>query len=415
MLPLFENSFLYTCVEMMRAGLMPFRSVVKVMEDSLNHPSNVWVRNSFGRSIYALVEVSERLTRSYPKPDWGIFDTVVNGEVVRVEKETVVNKPFCNLIHFKKQESTNQPVLLIVAPLSGHHATLLRGTVQALLPYYDVYTTDWVSACQVPVSYGKFDLDDYIDYVIEFFEYLGYGFHVLAVCQPVVPVAAAIAIMEESGSSLPAAAVLIGGPIDVRCRPTEVDKFAKTRTVDWLENHVITRVPANYPGFTRSVYPGFVQLAGFMSMNMKRHVGEHVKLFEHLLVGDGDSVDTHTKFYDEYLAVLDLTAEFYLQTIKTVFHDYSLPRGVMVSKGRPVSLAYIKKTPILAIEGELDDISGIGQTKAAIELCFNLPENKKHYHLQNGVGHYGLFNGSKFRNHIVPVIREFLSGFEKAS
>lgn len=407
--PVFENSILYTAIEMSRANLSPMRFLIKSASNWTGSPFNPFAYTKASRSFSATYELADRITRHYPKPAFGIESTVLHGQTEEVSEEIIWQKPFCNLLHFKKNGSENQPKLLIVAPMSGHHATLLRGTVIDTLPFFDVYITDWLSARDVPLSVGKFDLDDFINYTIDIMEFLGKDVNVMAVCQPAVPVLAAVAIMSsEHNPATPASMILIGGPIDTRESPTEVNNFAQRRSMNWFESNVITRVPANYPGFMRPVYPGFIQLAGFMAMNMQRHVGEHMKLFTHLVVGDGESAEAHRKFYNEYLAVMDLPAEFYLQTIQTVFKNHALPKGTMVSRGRPIALNSISKTALMVIEGELDDISGVGQTKASLHLCTQIPDAKKHYHLQEKVGHYGLFNGRRFREQIVPAILHFV-------
>jgi len=302
-----------------------------------------------------------------------------------------------------------QPRLLIVAPMSGHYATLLRGTVEAFLPNHDVYITDWVDARMVPLNLGTFDLDDYIDYVVSILHFLGGDTHVIAVCQPSVPVLAAVAAMEAAGdSNVPHSMVLMGGPIDTRVNPTGVNKLAETRGIDWFRRHVITTVPFPHPGFMRNVYPGFLQLHGFVSMNLDRHIEAHRRLFYHLVQGDGDSAQKHREFYDEYLAVMDLAAEFYLQTVETVFVRHALPKGQMTHRGRLVDPAKIKRVALMTVEGEHDDISGVGQTEAAHRLCVGIPDSRKAHWLQPEVGHYGVFNGSRFRAEIAPRIADFV-------
>jgi poly(3-hydroxybutyrate) depolymerase len=293
--------------------------------------------------------------------------------------------------------------------MSGHYATLLRGTVEAFLPNHDVYITDWADARMVPISAGTFDLDDYIDYVVSILHYLGGDTHVIAVCQPSVPVLAAVAAMEAAGDpNVPHSMVLMGGPIDTRVNPTGVNKLAETRGTDWFRRHVITTVPFPHPGFMRNVYPGFLQLHGFVSMNLDRHIEAHRRLFYHLVQGDGDSAQKHREFYDEYLAVMDLAAEFYLQTVDTVFVRHALPKGQMTHRGRLVEPARIKRVALMTIEGEHDDISGVGQTEAAHRLCVGIPESRRTHWLQPDVGHYGVFNGSRFRAEIAPRIADFV-------
>jgi poly(3-hydroxybutyrate) depolymerase len=306
--------------------------------------------------------------------------------------------------------------LLIVAPMSGHYATLLRGTVEAFLPNHDVYVTDWVDARMVPLTEGSFDLDDYIDYVISILHALGGDTHILAVCQPSVPVLAAVALMEADGDPyVPTSMVLMGGPIDTRVNPTKVNEVAGKRGIDWFRTHVITKVPFPNPGFMRDVYPGFLQLNGFVSMNLDRHIEAHKQLFLNLVRGDGDSAHKHKEFYDEYLAVMDLDAEYYLQTVETVFVRHALPQGQMTHRGRPVDPSRIKRTALLTIEGEFDDISGVGQTEAAHRLCANIPPDRRVHYLQLGVGHYGVFNGSRFRSEIVPRISDFVLSMREPS
>ena len=407
---IFENNLLYSFVEMYKANAAPFRTGLKAAQEWTNNPYNPMSYLTANRTTSAVYELIERLTRDYPKPEFGITEVFIEGEKHEIFQETILEKTFCKLVHFQKFPNKKLPKLLIVAPMSGHYATLLRGTIQDTLPYFDVYITDWENVRDIPLTEGDFDFDDFIDYCIEFMTELAPNLSVMAVCQPAVPVSAAIAIMsakKPDSSKIPNNVILIGGPMDARISPTKVNDYASDKEIHWFENNVITMVPLNYKGFSREVYPGFLQLAGFMSMNMKRHIGEHIKLFQHLIEGDEDGADRQTAFYDEYLAVMDLPAEFYLQTIKHVFIEHALPEGKLVSRGRPVKLETISKPALLVLEGELDDITGLEQTKAAIDLCVNIPENRKEYHLQKGVGHYGLFNGSKFRQNIVPIIRDF--------
>ncbi|MGB4192161.1 MAG: polyhydroxyalkanoate depolymerase, partial [Rickettsiales bacterium] len=401
---LLENKLLYSFVEMYKANSAPFRAGILASQEWIESPYNPLSYILTNRTVSATYELFERLTRDYPKPEFEIHQTIIDGKEYHIEQEIVMQKAFCDLIHFRKFPEKNLPKLLIVAPMSGHYATLLRGSVQDTLPFFDVYITDWRNVRDLPLIAGSFDLDDYIDYCIEFMGSLSPNLSVMAVCQPAVPVMAAISIMSAQNPKdpkIPTNVILLGGPIDSRISPTEVNNYAANKDIQWFEHNVISMVPLNYPGCGREVYPGFLQLAGFMSMNMKRHVGEHIKLFEHLIVGDEDSAEKQIKFYDEYLAVMDLPADFYLQTIKEVFIKHSLPKGIFVSRGRCATLNTIKKSALLVLEGELDDITGRNQTKAAIDLCSNIPSNKKEYHLQMGVGHYGLFNGSKFRGKIV--------------
>jgi poly(3-hydroxybutyrate) depolymerase len=345
----------------------------------------------------ASCELFERATRTYPKPAFNL----------PASERVVWERPFCRVIAFG--EPSAKPKLLVVAPLSGHYATLLRGTVAAFLDTHQVFITDWADAKHVPLSAGRFDLDDYIDYCIAMFEALGPDLHVMAVCQPSVPVLAAIARMEaEDHPLVPRSAVLIGGPIDTRNSPTAVNKLPQEHSIGWFERHCIHPVSWSHRGYGRKVYPGFLQLAGFISMNLDRHRTAYWDMFDHLVQGDGDSAAKHREFYDEYLAVMDLTAEYFLQTVETVFIDHALPRGEMQHRGKPVDLSAIRRCALMAIEGEKDDITGIGQTRAASDLAANLSDQKKAYHLQLGAGHYGIFNGSRFRAEIAPKIASFI-------
>jgi poly(3-hydroxybutyrate) depolymerase len=338
----------------------------------------------------------------------------VRGRKAAVRERVVVSKPFCNLVHFEREVSGwrryQDPKLLLVAPMAGHFATLLRATVRDLLPHFEVYVTEWQDARFVPRAEGTFDLDDYIDYIIDFLGVFRGNVHVMAVCQPAVPVFAAVSLLEAMGApASPLSMILMAGPIDVRKNPTAVNRFAEARTIDWFERNVITQVPWPYPGLMRMVYPGFLQLSGFMGMNFDRHVSAHRDLFHNLIGGDGDSADKHREFYDEFLAVMDLAAEYYLQTIETVFLEHKLAKGEMLHRNRLVDPSKIKNVALMTVEGEKDDITGLGQTEAAQTLCTSLPEPLRAHHAQPGVGHYGVFNGSRFRGEILPRIRDFIA------
>lgn len=404
---------LYWMYEWGQAALMPSRAMADAAKLLFKNPLNPLARTMFGKSMAAAAEVYERATRRYSKPDWDITATPMDGERVPVRISTVWERPFCKLQNFERQFAhplqQPQPKVLIVAPLSGHYATLLRGTVEAFLPNHDVYVTDWADARKVPVAAGRFDLDDYIDYVIGIFHRLGGDCHAIAVCQPAVPVLAAVARMEaEDDPDVPHSMTLMGGPIDTRINPTAVNSVAEERGIDWFRTHVIAKVPFPQPGFGREVYPGFLQLAGFIGMNIERHLDAHKQLFMNLVKGDGDSVTRHQEFYDEYLAVMDLAAEYYLQTVESVFIRHDLPHGTMTHRGKPVDLKAIRRVALFTIEGEKDDISGVGQTEAAQTLCANIPADMKAHYLQRGVGHYGVFNGSRFRAEIAPRIADFI-------
>jgi poly(3-hydroxybutyrate) depolymerase len=403
---------LYWLYEMSHAALNPARAMADVTRLYLKNPLNPLAHTTLGKTMAASAEMFERFTRRYGKPEWDINDTIVGGERVPVHITPVWERPFCRLLHFERvfraPPRRPQPKLVIVAPMSGHYATLLRGTVEAFLPNHDVYITEWVDARVVPLTEGRFDLDDYIDYVISILHALGGDCHLVAVCQPSVPVLAAVARMEAEGDPyVPHSMTLMGGPIDTRINPTAVNKLAEDRGTDWFRRNVITKVPFPNAGVMRDVYPGFLQLNGFVSMNLDRHLDAHKQLFFNLVKGDGDSAQKHREFYDEYLAVMDLTAEFYLQTVDTVFVKHLLPKGEMMHRGVRIDPAAIRKTALLTIEGEKDDISGLGQTEAAHALCVNIPADRKAHYMQPGVGHYGVFNGSRFRSEIAPRIADF--------
>ncbi|WP_155905477.1 polyhydroxyalkanoate depolymerase [Methylopila sp. M107] len=407
---------LYWMFEATQASLGPARAFADAGRLYFKNPVNPASHTEWGRKIGAMCEVFERATRRYGKPEFGIATTSVRGERVPVSEKVVWSRPFCDLIHFERgagERARKQPKLLIVAPMSGHYATLLRGTVEAMLPDHDVYVTDWTDARLVPLTEGAFDLDDYIDYLISIFRFLKGEVHVMAVCQPAVPVLAAVARMEaEDDPYIPRSMTLMGGPIDTRANPTAVNEVAIEHGTAWFQRNVITVVPWPHPGVMRQVYPGFLQLTGFVSMNLDRHLSAHYDFFNQLVDGDGDSAEKHREFYDEYLAVMDLTAEFYLQTVETVFVRHALPKGEMTHRGKPVDCSKITRCALMTVEGEKDDISGVGQTAAAHTLCSNLPAEKKVHYLQERVGHYGVFNGSRYRSQIAPRIHDFIMSNE---
>ena len=404
---------LYMWYEATHALLGPARALAGSTKLFYNNPVNPLSHSPFGRGVAAACEMFERTTRRYGKPEFGYGSVNVNGVQTEIVEDVLLSKPFCNLVNFRKMSAgrpLNQPKILMVAPMSGHYATLLRGTVETFLPTHDVYITDWVDARTVPLSTGRFDLDDYIDYVIDMIRLLGPDLHLMAVCQPSVPVIAAIARMEAEGDpATPLSMTLMGGPIDTRESPTKVNLLAQDRGTEWFKRHCIVKVPLPNPGFMRDVYPGFLQLSGFMAMNIDRHIEAHGEMFSHLVHGDGDSAEKHRDFYDEYLAVMDLTAEFYLQTVDTVFVRHALPNGEMMHRDQPVDLTAIKRCALMTVEGENDDISGVGQTRAAHKLCVNIPETRRVHWLQPKVGHYGVFNGSRFRAEAAPRIADFMA------
>lgn len=404
---------LYHWYEISHAALGPARAAADSCRLFLQNPLNPLSHTTMGKSAAAAFEVFERTTRRYGKPRFEIDAVEIEGTKVPVHEEVVWQKSFCRLLRFRRdlppKLKGRRTRVLLVAPMSGHYATLLRGTVRDMLPYHDVYITDWTDARMVPTAKGSFDLDMYINYVIELMHLFHGDVHVIGVCQPSVPIIAAISSMEEEQNPyVPYTMTLMGGPIDTRINQTAVNTLAEEKGIDWFERNVIAKVPWPNPGHGRRVYPGFLQLTGFMTMNLDRHVSAHKDLFWHLVQGDGDSADKHKDFYDEYLAVMDLTAEFYLQTVETVFVRHLLPKGEMMYHNRVVDLSAIRRVAMLTIEGEKDDISGVGQCEAAHDLCKNIPKSKKLHYEQPGVGHYGIFNGSRFRSEILPRITGFI-------
>jgi poly(3-hydroxybutyrate) depolymerase len=405
---------LYDAYEVQRSFLAGASKLAGLGAGWLNNPSNPWGYSSMSPLISASLEVFAHAAAPRGKPEFGITSVRVGRKDVPVGEEVVLRKPFGQLKRFFKDGVEEGPAILIVAPMSGHYATLLRGTVERLLPKQDVYITDWRDAKLVPQKDGSFDLDDYIDYLIEFLETIGERTgqrpHLLAVCQPAVPAFAATALMaSQKNKWRPKTLTMMGGPIDTREAPTAVNTLATQRPFGWFENNVIATVPMIYPGHGRKVYPGFLQLAGFMTMNLGSHLISHWEMFKHLVVGDEEGADATREFYDEYRSVCDMTAEFYLQTVDVVFQRHLLPKGELKHRGHRVDPAAIRDTALLAIEGERDDISGIGQTKAALDITTGLPKAKKEYLLAKDVGHYGIFNGRKWRERIAPVVEKFIA------
>jgi poly(3-hydroxybutyrate) depolymerase len=405
---------LYNAYEMQRSMLAGASALANFGAGLLNNPANPFAYFGGGPVLASALEVFAHAAAPRGKPAFGLNETVVDGKTVAVREEIVARRPFGQLKHFVREGVTGGPKLLIVAPMSGHYATLLRGTVERMLPVADVYITDWRDAKLVPMADGCFDLDDYIDYVIGWLEAIGAEgdarSHMLAVCQPSVPCYAAVALMSaDKHPNLPRTLTMMGGPIDTREAPTAVNTLATERPHAWFQQNVIATVPMLYPGAGRQVYPGFLQLAGFMSMNLGNHLISHWGMFKHLVQGDGESADATMQFYDEYRSVCDMTAEFYLQTIDTVFQGHALPTGEMTHRGRPVDPGAITDVGILAIEGERDDISGLGQTRAALTLATGLSDDRKQYYMAESVGHYGIFNGSKWRKKIAPVMEAWMA------
>jgi poly(3-hydroxybutyrate) depolymerase len=415
---------LYSLYELGHMSVAPLRIAALMQSTVLRSPMNPMADTEIGRTAAAASDLFESVTRRYAKPKWKLPTTSVNDVEVPVSVEIAWSTPWCNMLHFARDaEALNtargervDPTVLIVAPMSGHYATLLRDTVMAFLPEHEVYVTDWADARMVPVLAGRFDLNDYIDHVMGMLRALGPDTHVVAVCQPGPAVLAAVSLMaEEDDPCAPATMTIMGSPIDARKSPTAPNKLAETRDLDWFKNNMIHSVPAIYPGAFRRVYPGFVQLASFMGMNLSRHVDAHWSYFQNLVKEDGDSTDKHRDFYDEYLAVMDLSEEFYIQTLVEVFQDYTLANGTMKHRGRSVDPGKITKTALLTVEGENDDISGIGQTQAAHDLCVNIPEHMRRDYIQPAVGHYGVFSGRRFRTEIYPRVRDFMRGFQSAA
>ena len=406
---------LYDAYEVQRSLLAGASTLANLGADWLNNPANPLSYSHMGPIMASALDVFAHASASRGKPEFGLTQAVVEGEEVGVVEEVVLRKPFGQLKRFRRvradgSEVTGQPRLLLVAPMSGHYATLLRGTVERMLPGHDVYITDWRDAKLVPLSDGSFDLDSYVDYLIAFLEHIGPGAHMLAVCQPSLPAYAAAALMSaDKNPCRPKTLTMMGGPIDTRLAPTEVNTVATQRPFEWFERNVIVTVPYLYPGAGRKVYPGFLQLAGFMAMNLGNHLASHWGMFRHLVDGDGESADSTKAFYEEYRAVCDMTEEFYLQTIDVVFQRHALPKGEMMHRARRVDPAAITDIAVLAIEGERDDISGIGQTRAALDISTGLDAKQKKYHLAKGVGHYGIFNGSKWRTRIAPIVEQWIA------
>ncbi|WP_242183545.1 polyhydroxyalkanoate depolymerase [Sphingomonas sp. CARO-RG-8B-R24-01] len=400
---------LYNAYEIQKSMLAGASAMADFSAGWLSNPANPFAYFGGGAVMGSALEVFAHAAAPRGKPAFGLDFTEVDGKTVAVTEEIVARKPFGQLKRFVREGVETGPKLLIVAPMSGHYATLLRGTVERMLPVADVYITDWRDAKQVPLSEGKFDLDDYIDYLISFLEVVGPGGHMLAVCQPSVPCYAAACVMSaDKHPCRPRTLTMMGGPVDTREAPTSVNTLATERPHSWFSQNVIATIPATHPGAGRKVYPGFLQLAGFMSMNLGSHMMSHYEMFKHLVVGEDLEADATKRFYEEYRSVCDMTAEFYLQTIDVVFQDHALPKGTMTHRGRPVDPGAITDIAILAIEGEKDDISGLGQTRAALTIATNLPDDKKRYYMAEGAGHYGIFNGSKWRNKVAPVVEEWM-------
>ena len=401
---------LYEAYQAHRDAFAPIRMLAQTVQGVLDQPWPIVAHHPMMRAAAAACEMVARAGMWHQRPPFGIKSVVIGNRVLPVYEEVAACHPFCTLRHFRKEGiAAVQPRVLVVAPLSGHFATLLRGTIETLLPDFDVYVTDWINARNVPMLYGQFGLDDHIALMLSYLRDLGPELHVIAVCQPAVPVLAAVALLAASDDpDQPRSMTLMGGPIDTRVSPTAVNVLATTRPLSWFEKNVIAAVPARYPGAFRRVYPGFLQLAGFMTMNLDRHVTAHVDLFNHLVRGDGESATATRKFYDEYMSVMDLPADYYVQTVQRVFQDHALPTGTFAWRGQCVEPAAIARTALLTVEGENDDICAVGQTAAAHELLTGLKAGKKAHYVQAEVGHYGVFNGRRWRTEIYPKVREFI-------
>ena len=413
---------LYQVYETQRAMAAPFSEFASATAKLYSHPLSPFAQSPLAQRVSAGFDLLHRLAKEYEKPEFDIRSVPLGGVEVAVQEQVAITKPFCRLLRFKRfTDNTqalglmkSQPTVLVVAPLSGHHSTLLRETVKSLLQDHKVYITDWTDARMVPLDQGNFHLDDYVAYVQEFIRHAGPDVHVISVCQPTVPVLAAVSLMASAGERTPLTLTMMGGPIDARRSPTAVNNLATNKSHSWFENNVIYRVPANFPGAGRRVYPGFLQHTGFVAMNPDRHLTSHYDYFRDLIRGDDDSVESHRRFYDEYNAVLDMPAEYYLDTIKTVFQDFALVNGTWHVGGTLVRPQDIRTSALLTIEGELDDISGAGQTKAAHELCSSVPANRRFHFDAIGAGHYGIFSGRRWRDMVYPEVKSFIAQHQKA-
>jgi poly(3-hydroxybutyrate) depolymerase len=411
---------LYQLYETQRALLSPFAEFAAASSKLYSHPLSPFTHTPMADRVSAGLDLMHRLAKEYEKPEFNITSVNVDGIDVAVQQQVTIEKPFCRLLRFKRftddlpmlSRMKTQPTVLVVAPLSGHHSTLLRDTVRCLLRDHKVFITDWTDARMVPVEAGPFHLDDYVAYVQEFIRHIGPEVNVISVCQPTVPVLAAVSLLASAGEPIPLTMTMMGGPIDARRSPTAVNNLAMNKSHNWFEHNVIYRVPVNYPGGGRRVYPGFLQHTGFVAMNPDRHLSSHYDYFLDLVRGDDDSVDSHREFYDEYNAVLDMPAEYYLDTIKVVFQDFALVSGSWEVAGQPVRPQDIRTTALLTIEGELDDISGAGQTRAAHELCTGVPKSRQFHYDVVGAGHYGIFSGRRWREKVYPEVRDFIAAHQ---
>lgn len=414
---------LYQLHELQRAFLHPLSQWANAASQLYTNPYSPLTYSPLSKRIAASLDLAHRIGKAYEKPEWRIDEVDTPEGRVQVHDQIEIERPFCRLVHFEKTLIRSGKAMvapgskvLVVAPMSGHHATLLRDTVKRLLCDHDVYITDWLDARMVPLIEGGFHLHDYVSYVQEFIRALGPGINVISVCQPTVPVLAAVSLMASDDEPIqPATMIMMGGPIDTRECPTAVNNLATKNSFKWFERNMIYTVPQRYPGYLRKVYPGFLQYAGFIAMNPSRHATSHYDYFEHLLIGEEQSAEAHREFYDEYNAVLDLSADFYLETIRTVFQEHLLPRGLWDVAGKRVRPQDIRRTALLTIEGELDDISGIGQTKAAHKLCTGIAVDRQDHYEVPGAGHYGIFSGKRWRTLVAPKITEFINRHAQSS
>lgn len=389
--------------------LQPLHQTAKTARFLLSHPLNPFSGSFLTRHASAAFELYERLTAYYEKPEFGFTHVEIDGQRVPIRQEVVHALPYCDLLHFRREGQWNHRRMLLVAPLSGHYATLLRNTVAEFLPDHDVFITDWRNARDVPLEDGPLHLDDYVEYIMDFLRFLGPETHVMAVCQPCVPVLMALSVMAMAGEPTPPTMSLLAGPIDARNSPTEVNDYASYRDYEWFERNVIFKVPEGFQGAGQRVYPGFIQLSGFLSLNLNNHISRHYKFYKDLVKNDGESSEAHRVFYNEYLAVLDMSAPFYLETIQRVFMRYELASGRATYRGQHIDPAAIKKTALFTLEGGKDDITGRGQTQAAQALCSNIPQSRRQHHEEPLVGHYGVFNGRHFRESVAPKVKEFMA------
>ncbi len=400
---------LYEAYQLQRDITAPARAIAGLATWALGEMPDSWTTSALVRQVSANFEMIERARLTHERPRFGLDEVRIGGVDTVVREEVVMTTPFSSLIHFAKEGADLQPPVLLVTALAGHFSTLLRGTARSLLPDHDVYVTDWHNARDISLEHGGFGLDDYIAQLIAYLEHIGPGAHLMAVCQPCPAALAATALMAASDHpAQPRTLILMAGPVDTRINPTKVNELAHSKPLSWFERNVICRVPMRYPGALRRVYPGFLQVSGFMSMNLDRHVRQHAELYQSLVRGDRDKAAEIESFYDEYLAVLDMPAEFYLETIDRVFQRELLAQGDMVWRGQPVEPGAIRRTALLTVEGEKDDVCGVGQTLAAQELCTSIKPSLRRHHLQPGVGHYGVFSGSRWERQIYPIVRNFI-------